>query len=1087
MKTNTRQFTQSTAALLLVFLSLLFFMPHSQPTAQASEVVKAEASPLVPLCDVPSENGRLFHEPWMPPINMITSDTWVTAKRTWNEDTHNWGNDWSFDGDWVSPNNGIIRQNSITAHQANIAFEYTHNIADGVILGCLQLGAAPPVETPFPHGLVFRMKDWNNFYGVGFLDNNTLVLGKLVDGIPYILATSSSTFTATDLHRFKIVLKEGSAKVYVALGEADFPLSPTLQVWDNALLSDKFRAGKIGLGTYEVQGDFGAIAINYDCGAFGITPANSSINGIVLQETGPQFFCGNFVTDLISLPDDTGPHYDDEAYLRFAQMIANAKSEVAFTSMDWGGEDFIDPVTEELTSGVVKLALVGNDPDGCITEPLVCNGLMALLRDFRAHPENHPYGVTVRILVGYPWSSYNKNISQVFEKYGIPFWEKRANGTEWRVEIARFGDKYQGIAGLYGRWSHVKLLVTDGKEAIISGYNMHNDYYNGEKYDLGVHVYGPIAYEAMTIFDRLWNTHVLNKICVPPDSPNTSPFFKCYTGFFIHVTHNIEKHAPDISAIEYLPAGDFVYSLYRNKDDNTASHVMVDVLAEATNEIRIEETGFTQKSVTGSWLGFHYALMDAIRNNAALNPDFKVRLLAGTNYSFLNRMSIISLINALEAEGLLSHFQVRQADLHTKAFSIDRAFMIVGSHNWDLSSWPGSSAIQLDEYSLGTSNTNIVNEFNHLFDSHWSSAPPSHFVPPGTYWPDANSGLVILQQGQHYANNLLINRPMTIWGGGGTMIRPNPVLQTGTEPLLHIMSSDVSIAGITFDGSSGYAIEIGDGVTPLENIFIADSIFTNNALGAIKINGPATAYYVGNNTLVGGESGIMINVLGNNETNTTIENNIFSGQTVSPIVVASDDDGGITYQYNLFDNCIRAVGGVCPSAWLTGTMNATSQEEYNLVNAPTPFIDATNGDYTPAYPSSAIDAALPNFEVDGYYVDGDTDGSVRHDMGAVEVITPTAVTEPLLISPQPGSIEQSTVSFVMTGTVGMMVEVQVATEAQFLTPLFSGNTQTYTTAVEHLPIGTYYWRARQTNGAWSPVRQFIVRHWGFLPLTTTQN
>ena len=184
--------------------------------------------------------------------------------------------------------------------------------------------------------------------------------------------------------------------------------------------------------------------------------------------------------------------------------------------------------------------------------------------------------------------------------------------------------------------------------------------------------------------------------------------------------------------------------------------------------------------------------------------------------------------------------------------------------------------------------------------------------------------------------------------------------------------------------ASGYAIKIGDNSdTPLENIYIANIVFENNALGGILINGLTNGspleYTVENNTFVNGISGITLNVPVSPATISNIHNNIFAGQSLSPIQIVAVDDGGVEYSYNLFYDC--GGNGDCATDWYAGNLNATSSAHDNLFDLAPLFVDPDDGNYHLLSDSPAIDAGDPD-SLNGLVFDGNNDGIPRIDIGA---------------------------------------------------------------------------------------------------------
>ncbi len=165
----------------IILVSL--FAYTGRTSASASEQARTSEEPAGAI------GTMLFEELWPAPMTLPT-DYWEIT-----------------DGSWFTPGTPLImRQDDDTPQQINIAFETSADIADGVIYGSMQLLTLPEdPQFPFPHGFLFRYRDINNFYGVGFLDEDTLALGRRVNGgVPEVLATVDG-FDALALHQFKIV------------------------------------------------------------------------------------------------------------------------------------------------------------------------------------------------------------------------------------------------------------------------------------------------------------------------------------------------------------------------------------------------------------------------------------------------------------------------------------------------------------------------------------------------------------------------------------------------------------------------------------------------------------------------------------------------------------------------------------------------------------------------------------------------------------------------------------------------------------------------------------------------------------------
>jgi phosphatidylserine/phosphatidylglycerophosphate/cardiolipin synthase-like enzyme len=1095
--------------LILLFLAaavLLAYLLAPDGTITAENPAGALCPPL---------EGELYNELWPNSGSLPDEDgRWAVSNGTWT----------------VTP--GQVAQQNTAPGQLNVAYEITTDIADGIIYGCMQIPDLPPGNAEFPHGFVFRTDGATNGYGVGFINHNTLALGRMVNGTPVALQVVTGNYDAEALNRFKIVIDRattttaGRIRVYVAQGNDPFPPVADLGYATSHLDNDTFRAGKVGLGTYGVAAVFGSLHVDFDCSQFtstnNLSPIGLAVYTSLIAFDDHRTFCGNRYEEIIQLPSVEGdPNHDpnhphQSAFIRYADLIATAKQEVVFTTMLWDTPlETTDPEEGPLSAG--PLALLGYDP-ATGEQPSEPNGLEKLRNHVLTSPQNYPDGVTVRILLGmrgYPQQDQRERVLQTLKQAGISLCEDFSGPPSecdlWRVEVAY----YKPIGFDH---SHVKSLVVDRNQAIVSGYNVNNWYSDGT-YDLGVRVSGPAAFSVARKFQQLWQeAQAAGKKgkCKPgEDDILVIEISQCQT--FVPGPAGIleGEYAPPLTAIKLLDVSDSIFTLYRDRHNKAADNAIGDGLRAATNHINVWQERMTLANfgMSGT-LPFMNALADVIESNAnANNEAFRVRLMLQYfegPQRVANRRGVRKLRQMI-GEPLWPHLEVKlfgagppRLKSHTKALSIDGQFLIIGSQNWDFSAW-GSGG--LNELNYGIDHTPVTHLFDDgIFLPHWNDrAQPPCEVYPGENWRDNLAGcngettaasgqqaetipIVWLDEGIYAGSNLVLDQPVDIIGlGPETILEPEPGTPAG-EPLVRITASDVSLVGLTFRNSTGYAIEIGDGVTPVANVFIGLSVFENNAYGGIKINGPASVYYVENNTFAGGEAGIVVNVSGTASSSgtarpqTIVRNNIFSGQTTAPVVVASPNDGGVSYSYNLFDNCIRAQNGVCPENWLIGDMHANSIEHHNLVNTPPNFSDPGSGDYSLVYPSAAIDAGDPK-TTSLLDADGIGDGIVRADMGAIPFVPDPELWQLVPTAPEPGETVIITTTVPVTFTWQWLDEtlpapgnyrLQIATDAQFLNVI----TDTQVTTTTH-PVfglgGLYYWRVgHSTPTNWAQIRQLHV-------------
>jgi hypothetical protein len=190
---------------------------------------------------------------------------------------------------------------------------------------------------------------------------------------------------------------------------------------------------------------------------------------------------------------------------------------------------------------------------------------------------------------------------------------------------------------------------------------------------------------------------------------------------------------------------------------------------------------------------------------------------------------------------------------------------------------------------------------------------------------------------------------------------------------------------LKISGGGGYGIELIDSSSSsLNNILITRVVFEDNIQGGVLaqglIPGSPMNYSIENNTFIGGADGIVVDMLETQAESSIVRNNIFSGQSNTPVHIISADDSHVEYSYNLFDDCGL---GDCATNWVQGSINALSNTHDNLFDLDPLFTSPENGAYQLSTGSPAIDAGDPDLYHD-FFFDGDDDGLVRIDMGAFE-------------------------------------------------------------------------------------------------------
>jgi cardiolipin synthase len=120
-------------------------------------------------------------------------------------------------------------------------------------------------------------------------------------------------------------------------------------------------------------------------------------------------------------------------------------------------------------------------------------------------------------------------------------------------------------------------------------------------------------------------------------------------------------------------------------------------------------------------LPFLPAMIQAVENGA------KVRIMI--YYDAIQRLENEVALRVMERElgrlGLSDSVEVRyynDGDMHSKTFSVDEKFLVIGSQNFHYSAWGEKGG--LAEYNLGTDNPDAIADYQDVFEYHWQRAVP---------------------------------------------------------------------------------------------------------------------------------------------------------------------------------------------------------------------------------------------------------------------------------------------------------------------------------------------------------------------------
>jgi len=446
------------------------------------------------------------------------------------------------------------------------------------------------------------------------------------------------------------------------------------------------------------------------------------------------------------------------------------------------------------------------------------------------------------------------------------------------------------------------------------------------------------------------------------------------------------------------------FSLFRDDLNKTADDAIEAAINAANDKVNILQNRFMNELFFDP-PQFARAILNVLQKEDA-QVHVKILATSGTDVAGLSDtyinvigMCMLKLQLLSEDPSRLQFLETRLStannSIHTKALSIDDAFVVVGSQNFDWSAWGDDSFLgDLSEYSLAVDSIDVAAEFNAKFDTESNNVnsyplicynliyPGTLPLPLQTVIDQASAGSTIFIPAGVYTESVTINKPLVLVGANPsqTIIRPD-----GNEPAFQVTSSDVILANMKISGGDGYGIELFDSSpSSLKNIQINRVVFENNAQGGILAQGLITGspmdYAIENNTFIGGADGITINMIETQSETSVVRDNIFSGQSNAPIHILSTDDSNIEYSYNLFDDCGL---GACVTNWVQGSVSAVSSEHDNLFDLDPLFASPEDGAYQLSTGSPAIDAGDPELFHD-FFFDGDDDGFIRIDMGAFE-------------------------------------------------------------------------------------------------------
>ncbi|GAA5512068.1 cardiolipin synthase A [Deinococcus carri] len=454
-------------------------------------------------------------------------------------------------------------------------------------------------------------------------------------------------------------------------------------------------------------------------------PPQAPLDRLLYDRTrgqGAALSCGNRVEGLLHFPNA------DPAYSTQPQT-------------PHGGFDELEAQLRQTRRELLIANMIWDDGPGA-PGAQVARAIAALRRDVAEHPERHPGGMTVRVMLGNsvrldalldPTASAYSAARHLLEA-GVPLTGDTVPG--WRLELANY-------AYLVPH-SHVKLVVQDGETVLAGGFNISFFHVPAgapggqglDLTDLGLRVRGPVARHAVATFHDAW---ALSRLLTCQKTPTPLTLRRDCTFSQPAAPSPLAWAAPAPATGEAR-----VYPLYRRNGYTDADDAVTALFGAARGRIDVMQS---QVSGTLGCTGDLFAeegcppalQLPVWRAAVRAVRDRGVTLRLLLDYDPLLQAETLALLRGLHAElaplGLADHVQARwygtAGGLHTKAALVDGQMLLVGSQNLHYSSF---GRLGLSDYNLATSDAGAVDEYRRMFAFEWARSQaiqPPWWLPAG--------------------------------------------------------------------------------------------------------------------------------------------------------------------------------------------------------------------------------------------------------------------------------------------------------------------------------------------------------------------
>jgi len=420
-------------------------------------------------------------------------------------------------------------------------------------------------------------------------------------------------------------------------------------------------------------------------------------------------------------------------YNQFDRLMVLPKAEPGYSDNPTTLNGAFDDVSALIQTAryEVLLSTMWYETDDTGTSPgqVLGYGVKDLYDKVKAHPEQYPRGMTVRILLDNPPEfTFSRLISQVWNAFnhmryaGVPTMSDPEIG--WKLEIANYE----------GSWphGHTKMIVIDGKTAIAAGFNyqhkhLSKDHPSGkgkDDFDLGLQMSGPVAQTTRMAFDDLWSGSN-NIICSDLGSDSPLWWLSCRREIAV------ADHVPEVKKLYLASKNHNAFALHRTDNFQESDVTVPTTIASAEKTLDVLQVNFTLPMICDlnvifkvcdfrDALSYMQAMMEAIETN---HVKTRVLIKPGPIEAVESNVAVEAFREALAEKGLsdLVEFRYFQDSVHAKAVLIDNQFLLVGSQNFHYSAY-GDGA--LTEFNIGTDDPDAIVAFQKFFNYHWERGKP---------------------------------------------------------------------------------------------------------------------------------------------------------------------------------------------------------------------------------------------------------------------------------------------------------------------------------------------------------------------------